>query len=100
MQISKQTVSDLVQDVLGVFVKPERVGGVVRPYGLKQLLLVAAVEWRLSGQHLVQQDAEGPPVHRAVVLLTQQDLKSNNDVLYEYLALCEAKQISMLPLKG
>lgn len=99
-QISEQTVSDLVQDVLSIFIKPGRVGGVVRPYGQKQLLLVAAVERRLSGQHLVQQDAEGPPVHRAVVLLTQQDLKSHSYVLYGYLASREAKPIPMLLLKG
>lgn len=91
MQISQQAVSDLVQDVLGVFFEPGRVGGAVHPNGQKQLLLVTAVERRLPGQHLVEQDAEGPPVHRAVVLLTQQDLKRSSCQLYEYLASYEAK---------
>ena len=31
-------------------------------------------EWRISGQHLVDEDAEGPPVHRLVVALGLDDL--------------------------
>ena len=32
-------------------------------------------EWRISGQHLVDEDAEGPPVHRLVVALGLDDLR-------------------------
>lgn len=53
-----------------------------------------AVEWRLTSQHLVEQNTKGPPVHRTVVLLTQQDLRNNNWLLYSYLASKEAKPIA------
>jgi len=66
--------ADLDEDVLGVRGEPAGVGGVVGPDGLEQLLLVAAVERGLAQEHLVQQYPERPPVHRAVVLLTQKDL--------------------------
>ena len=32
-------------------------------------------EWRISGQHLVDEDAKGPPVHRLVVALGLDDLR-------------------------
>lgn len=66
--------SDLDEYVLCSFAEPVGINGGVCPYGLKQLLFIAAVERRLTDQHLVQQHSEWPPVHRAVVLLTQQDL--------------------------
>ena len=66
--------SDLDQNVFGVFGEPARINRVVCSYGLEQLLFIAAVERRLTDQHLVQQHSERPPVHSAVVLLTQQDL--------------------------
>lgn len=72
--------TDLDQNVFGVFGEPAGIEGVVCPNGLKQLLFIAAVERRLTGQHLVQQHSERPPVHRAVVLLTQQDLKITHTV--------------------
>lgn len=74
VQPLRRTLTDLDQNVLGVFGEPTRIDGVVCSYGLKQLFLVAAVERRLTDEHLVQQHAERPPVHWAVVLLPQQDL--------------------------
>ncbi len=41
----------------------------------EQLLLVLAVEGRLSDQHLVQENPVGPPVHRLVVRLIMNDLR-------------------------
>lgn len=67
-------VTDLDQYVLGVLTEPAGIEGVVCSYGLEQLLFVAAVERRLADEHLVEQHSKRPPVHRAVVLLTQQDL--------------------------
>lgn len=69
-----EIMSDLDQNVFGVFGEPARINRVVCSYGLEQLLFIAAVERRLTDQHLVQQHSERPPVHSAVVLLTQQDL--------------------------
>ncbi|TNN50664.1 hypothetical protein EYF80_039114 [Liparis tanakae] len=72
--LAGSNMADLDEDVLGVRGQPAGVGGVVGPDGLEQLLLVAAVERGLAQEHLVQQYPERPPVHRAVVLLTQKDL--------------------------
>ena len=69
--------SDLDQDVLGVLGQPGGVGGVVSADGLEQGLLVLPMEGGLANQHLVQQHAERPPVHRTVVLLAQQDLHTH-----------------------
>lgn len=52
--ITENTLIDLDQNVFGVFGEPAGVSWVVCPYGLKQLLFVAAVERRLADQHLVQ----------------------------------------------
>ena len=35
---------------------------------------IVVKEWRISGQHLVYEDAQSPPVHRLVVTLGLDDL--------------------------
>lgn len=66
--------ADLDEDVFGVLAEPAGVGRVVGADGEEELLLVEAVEGRLADEHFVQQNPKGPPVHRAAVLLAQQDL--------------------------
>jgi len=65
----------LFNEALGLLGDPARVVGGVRPDGLKQLVLVVALEGRLADEHLVHQHAEGPPVHREGVLLSEEDLR-------------------------
>lgn len=72
--------ADLDEDVLRVLAEPAGVGGVVGADGQEELLLVVAVERRLANEHLVQQHPERPPVHRAAVLLAQQDLEGKQVV--------------------
>ena len=43
--------------------------------GPEQLLFVFAVERRLTNEHLVEQDAVSPPIHRLVVRLVVDDLE-------------------------
>ena len=54
----------------------------------EQLVLVATVERRLPDQHLVEEDAKGPPVHAVAVLQALDDLKHEQHVqhvqLYMY----------------
>lgn len=69
-------VSYLHQKVLGLLLEPARVEGTVHADGVEQLLLVLPVEGRLANQHLVEEHAEGPPVHGVVVLLAQQNLQA------------------------
>lgn len=66
--------SYLHQNVLCILVQPARVEGVVHADGLEKLLLILAMERGLANEHLVQEDTKGPPVHRGVVLLPQQNL--------------------------
>lgn len=66
----------LHQKVLGLLLEPARVEGTVHADGVEQLLLVLPVEGRLADQHLVEEHAEGPPVHGVVVLLAQQNLQA------------------------
>ena len=49
-------------------------------YGLVEFVLVVALERRLTNEHLVQEDAERPPVHRAVVLQPVHYLLSTHHV--------------------
>ena len=44
--------------------------------GREELLLVLAVERRLTHEHFVEQHAECPPVNRLVVRLVMNDLES------------------------
>lgn len=67
----------LHQKVLGLLLEPARVEGTVHADGVEQLLLVLPVEGRLADQHLVEEHAEGPPVHGVVVLLAQQNLQAH-----------------------
>lgn len=43
--------------------------------GLEELVLIVAMEGGLTNEHLIEKDAEGPPVHREGVLLALQDLE-------------------------
>ena len=63
-----------LQEVFGFLGDPAGGVGRVHANGLKQLVLIVAVEGRLSDEHLEQQHPERPPVHRERVLLSQQDL--------------------------
>ena len=54
--------------------EPREVGLLVAD-GPEELVLVAAVEGRLADHHLVEEDAERPPVHAVRVLQTLNDLK-------------------------
>ena len=49
-------------EALGLLGDPARVVRRVRPDGVKQLVLVVALERGLTNQHLVHQHAERPPV--------------------------------------
>ena len=68
----------LLHEVLGLLGDPAGVMGRVHADGLKQLILVIAMERRLANQHLVQQDPKGPPVDGEGVLLSQQDLMTSS----------------------
>ena len=46
--------------------------------GVVDFVFVFAAEGRLLEKHLVDQNAKGPPVHRAPVFLIEQDLGFNN----------------------
>ena len=46
----------LFHQVLSLLGNPAGVMGRVHADGLKQLILVISMEWRLSNEHLVQQD--------------------------------------------
>ena len=64
------------QDVLGLAgEKPREVGGLVTN-GPEQLVLVAAVEGALANEHLIEEDAEAPPVHAVGVLHALDDLEN------------------------
>ncbi len=68
----------------GVLVDPARVVRRVVQDAVEQVVLVVPVERRLADQHLVQQHAERPPVHRRVVLPAAQDLQME-EMQYRFL---------------
>lgn len=48
--------------------------------GLKELVLIITVEGRLTNEHLIEEDPEGPPVHGEGVLQALQDLEGNSSL--------------------
>ena len=62
------------QQLLGLLGEEPREVGLLVADRPEQLVLVAPVERRLPDQHLVEQDAEGPPVHAVRVLHPLDDL--------------------------
>ena len=58
--------------------------------GPEQFVLVTAVEGRLTDQHLVQEDAKGPPVHTVGVLQTFNDLGLKQKITFTHIFICEA----------
>lgn len=58
------------KQALGLLGDPPRVVRCVRPDGLKQLILIVALERWLANQHLVHQHTERPPVYWEGVLLS------------------------------
>lgn len=67
-------ISYLHEKVLRLLLKPSRVEGIVHTDGVEKLFFILPMERGLTNQHLIEEDAEGPPVNRMVVFLTQQDL--------------------------
>lgn len=66
----------LLQDGDRIAGHVDRVQGLVGENGVVDLVLVFAAEGRLLEEHLVDQDAEGPPVDCAAVFLVEQDLET------------------------
>ena len=64
-----------LQDVFGLAAEEPREVGLLVADGPEELVLVAAVEGRLPDHHLVEEDAERPPVHAVRVLQALNDLK-------------------------
>ena len=62
----------------------------------EQLVLVAPVERRLTDQHLVEEDAEGPPVHAVRVLHPLDDLSEGG--MREVSISTSCQKLSTLPL--
>lgn len=52
-----------LKQALGLLGDPPRVVRGVCPDGLKQLILIVALERRLTNQHLVHQHTKRPPVY-------------------------------------
>ena len=67
---------------------PARVVRLVVADAVEEVVLVVAVEGRLTDHHLVEQHAEAPPVHRAVVLLALQNLLANKHSTYTNTCAC------------
>lgn len=52
-----------LKQALGLLGDPPRVVRGVCSDGLKQFILIIALEWRLTNQHLIHQHTKGPPVY-------------------------------------
>lgn len=66
---------ELLQDRDAVARHVDRVQGLVGENGVVDLVFVFAAEGRLLEEHLVDEDAKGPPVDCAAVLLVEEDLE-------------------------
>lgn len=64
----------LLQDGDALLGHVDRVERLVFEDGVEDLLLVVALERALTEEHLVDEDAKGPPVDRATVALLEEDL--------------------------
>lgn len=49
----------------------DRVKGLVAENGIINFILVFAPEWRLLQEHLINQDAESPPIHGSPIFLVE-----------------------------
>lgn len=67
------------QDPCGVLVQPGRVNDFIVQYGLKQVILVLCLEGGVATEHLIEQYAHGPPVHRRPVQHFLQDLSRERE---------------------
>ena len=70
----KHTTTHQLQHVLGFPAQEPREVGLLVADGPEELVLVAAVEGRLADHHLVEEDAERPPVDAVGVLQTLYNL--------------------------
>ena len=69
-----------LQDVFGLPTQEPGEVGLLVADGPEELVLVAAVEGRLPDHHLVEEDAERPPVHAVRVLQTLYYLKMGKSI--------------------
>ena len=58
-------------NILCLFTQSLGIGDRVIGDGCKQLILVIPVKWRLSYQHLIEEDAKGPPGHQSEITTLQ-----------------------------
>ena len=65
---------EAAQDAHGTLTDPGRVDDLLMENVVEELVVVIALERRLSRQHLVHQDAQRPPVNRAIVHALLDDL--------------------------
>ena len=82
----KKPKTHCLANLLGLPGESLGVGDVVVGDGREELLLVLAVERRLTHEHFVEQHAECPPVNRLVVRLVMNDLEST-------IPICEPNEV-------
>ena len=64
---SDRLISYPFANILSLFTQSLGIGDRVIGDGCKQLILVIPVKWRLSYQHLIEEDAKGPPGHHSEI---------------------------------
>jgi len=65
------------QDSNCFFAKPNGEKNIILQDRLKQVIFAVGFEWRLSGQHFIDQNTKRPPVDRNIIRQLFQDLLNN-----------------------